>query len=265
MKGSKDIFGDRMKMYENKETGDKFMPLLPICIRLDGKSFHNWTKNLARPLDENFRTCMIETTKFLVKETSAVIGYTQSDEISLILYSDNIQSSVFFEGKKQKLVSVIASMCTAKFNELASELGISKSLAYFDCRAWDVPNLVEATNVLLWRELDATKNSITMLASCYFSHKDLMNKGSADKLKMLQEIGVLWANYPSYFKRGTYISRKKIYRKLTEEERLKIPEKNRPAEGQECERTTISVLDMPPLAKIPNRVNVIFGKEEIKF
>jgi tRNA(His) 5'-end guanylyltransferase len=262
MKDSKDVFGDRMKMYEQAEAGEKFIPLLPICVRLDGKTFHNWTKGLQRPFDNNFREIMVETTKCLVEETCAVVGYTQSDEISLILYSDDIQSSIFFEGKKQKIISVICSLCTAVFNELVKEKFPHKPLAFFDCRAWQVPNIVEATNVLLWRELDATKNSVTMAASCCYSHKELMNVGSADKKEMLYKKGVNWNDYPTYFKRGTYVSRRKVLRELSETERLKIPEKHRPEVGKMVERTTIDQLDIPPLVKVKNRVEVIFNGEK---
>lgn len=98
MKESKDLFGDRMKMYEGIEAGRSFIPLMPVCIRLDGKAFHNWTKGLERPFDESFRSIMVETTKYLVDETCAVMGYTQSDEISLILYSNKIESQIYFDG-----------------------------------------------------------------------------------------------------------------------------------------------------------------------
>lgn len=261
MKSSKDIFGDRMKMYEGMETNDMFIPLLPICIRLDGKTFHNWTKGLKRPFDEDFRECMVETTKFLVEETCAIVGYTQSDEISLILYSPEVSSQVYFDGKKHKIISVVSSLCTAKFNQISSQKFLWKPLAFFDCRAWQVPNLIEATNVLLWRELDATKNSVTMAASCVYSHKALMNQGNADKLEMLHQKGINWNDYPAYFKRGTYIQRKKMLRELTEEERMRIPDKHRPEPGMKVERATISVLDMPPFSKVANRVGVIFNGE----
>ena len=114
----KDQFGDRMNLLEGQESDRKFLPLLPICIRLDGKSFHKFTKELQRPFDLRMINLMQEVTKFLVAETGAKIGYTQSDEISLILYSDRYESQTFFNGRIQKLVSVICSMCTAKFNEL---------------------------------------------------------------------------------------------------------------------------------------------------
>lgn len=259
----KDNFGDRMKMYEENETSRKLILTLPICIRLDGKAFHSWTKGLKRPYDESFRDCMVETTKFLIEETNAIIGYTQSDEISLIIYQPNIQSEVYFEGKIYKLTSVIASLCTAKFNQLVSKnISQDKPLAFFDCRIWQVPNIVEATNVLLWREMDATRNSISMASSCYYSHKELQNKNTSDMNEMLYQKGINWNDYPAFFKRGTYITKRKVLRTLTDEERMKIPEKYRPDSDVKVERSTISILDIPPLQRIKNRVDVIFNNAE---
>jgi tRNA(His) 5'-end guanylyltransferase len=177
----------------------------------------------------------------------------------LILYSDSCEKQVYFEGKVKKIISVISSLCTAKFNEISKKVFPNKPLAFFDCRAWQVPNLIETVNVLLWRELDATKNSVTMAASCYYSHKELMNQGNADKLEMLHKKGVNWNDYPTYFKRGAYVARRKILRELSEEERMKIPEQHRPAKDLKVSRTTVMVLELPPLLKIKNRVEVIFN------
>ena len=110
-----DNLEDRMKMYEDIESKRILIPKLPICIRIDGRGFSKYTKGMNRPFDKNFTDSMIETMKFLIEETDAIIGYTQSDEISLIL--SDIREP-FFKGRISKLNSVIASMATAKFNEL---------------------------------------------------------------------------------------------------------------------------------------------------
>jgi tRNA(His) 5'-end guanylyltransferase len=164
MSGDKnDEFGNRMKEYEGQEAQRRFLPLLPICVRIDGKNFSNWTRNLERPYDARLSDVMIGVTRALMEESNAVLGYTQSDEISLILYSDRYQSQVYFDGKIQKLVSVLASMATGYFNEFAKAQFKEgyPGLANFDCRAWTVPNQEEAANAILWREKDATKNSIS--------------------------------------------------------------------------------------------------------
>ena len=183
---------DRMKMYESVESRRRLMPLLPICIRVDGKNFHSYTRNLARPYDERLSNLMVAVTKSLVSQTNAKVGYTQSDEINLVLYSDRSDSQVFFDGKIQKIVSVISSMATAKFNSLRHTISDLEGPALFDCRAWNVPNLQEAANVILWRELDATRNSIQSSARAYYSHKQCDKKNTDEMQEMLFQRGINW-------------------------------------------------------------------------
>lgn len=261
---SRDDFGDRMKQYEGAETQRMLMPMLPVCVRIDGRGFSRYTRDLPRPYDERLVRCMVDTTRFLVQESSACVGYTQSDEISLILYTADPKTQLFFNGKIQKLVSVLASAATVKFASLVREHMPEKAdkLAMFDCRVWSVPNLAEASNVLLWRELDATRNSLQSAAGTYFSHAELHNKTQSDMHEMLFQKGVNWNNYPAYFKRGTYLQRRKVLRALTEEERLVIPEDYRPKPGEMLERTDILELELPPLRKVVNRVEVLFEGAE---
>jgi len=260
--------GDRMKLYEGQMAGDRCMPLLPICARLDGKAFHTWTRDLDRPYDRRLTDLMVATTRHLVDETCALVGYTQSDEISLVWYSDDVESQTFFDGKVQKMVGVLASMTTAFFNRRVGNYGLDlihgepmspRPLALFDCRVWQVPSLEEAANVLVWRELDATRNSIQMAAQSKFSHKQLLNKNNEEMQEMLfKEYGINWNDYPDFFKRGTYIQRKKRVRELSAEERARIPEQHRPAEGTQVERTDVVTLELPKITSIFNRAEVLF-------
>ncbi len=110
-----DAMGDRMKDFEMMEAGRRFMPLLPIVARLDGKGFSKFTNGLARPYDERLSNLMVETVKYLVQESNAVMGYTQSDEITLAWYSDTIESQIYFDGRIQKMVSVLAAKCSVRF------------------------------------------------------------------------------------------------------------------------------------------------------
>ena len=140
---SKDDFGDRMKRYEAVETERYAMPLLPIYARIDGRCFSSFTQGMKRPYHERITRAMVETTKYLVEETHARIGYTQSDEISLVWQQDRYDSEVLFSGKVHKLVSVLASMATAKFNHvcLADETLRERTLQMlpvFDCRVFQV-------------------------------------------------------------------------------------------------------------------------------
>lgn len=261
----KTALGDRMKWYESQETDEQFLPMIPVVVRVDGRSFSRFTKPFERPIDEKFRSVMVEVTKYLVDQTNAVIGYTQSDEISLVLYTENPKSQMFFNGRKFKLTSGIAAMASVKFLALAQQawpeyiakMDQSDSLPTFDCRCFQVPTKDEAVNALIWREQDATKNAITMAAYCYYSHKELEGKNGKAKKAMLADKGVDFNDYPVYFRRGTYVKRRLVTQKLEEEIIQKIPEQHRPKDGL-VQRHQMQEMRIPPLAHIENRVGVIF-------
>lgn len=252
-----DKLGDRMKLYEQMEAGRKLMPGLPICVRVDGRAFHTFTRGMKRPYDEDMSVAMIETMKFLVEQTDACIGYVQSDEISLVL--SDIKAPMF-DGKIAKLNSVIASMATAKFNEVIHKSYPNKPLAFFDCRCWNVPNRTEAVNNILWREFDATKNSISMAARSVYSDAQLLGKNSSEKQDMLMEKGINWNDYPVFFKRGTYARRVVISRKFTDEELSELPEHHEARNNPDLliTRSSIEVIDMPIFTKVMNRNEVVF-------
>lgn len=208
--------GDRIKMYEKLETSNRFLPMVPIYARIDGRSFSKFTRNMTKPYDVCMSTIMQEVTQYLVKETGAKIGYTQSDEISLVFLQDNSDSDVFFSGKKQKMISVLAGLATAKFVQLAIDLfpeECDKTLPVFDCRVFQVPSKVEAVNCFVWRSQDAIRNSIQMAGRAEFSHKELDHKSSKDILDMLiNDKGINWNNYPKFFKEGSFWQRVKYER-----------------------------------------------------
>jgi tRNA(His) 5'-end guanylyltransferase len=260
--------GDWCKWFEKNFSPEVMIPELPVIIRLDGNNFHNWTKGLKRPFDERLTQLMTETTMELVKYTNARVGYTQSDEITLILYSDNTNTKIFNEGKKQKLLSKVTAHCVNVFNEKRKTL-LPKhdKIAIFDCRIYQVPTLEWATKQLLWREKDATKNSIAMVAQSLFSHKSLQNLNSDQlQLKMLTEKNVNWNDLPDKFKRGTYILHKKITKKLSIDELDTLPEKHQARLNPDLiiTRNVIEVADMPIFSKITNKVDVIFNSAKPK-
>ena len=261
MKKNKDQFGDRMKMYENQTCGVKMLPRIPVIARLDGKGFSKFTKGLKRPYDERLSNLMVETVKYLVKETNANCGYTQSDEITLMWYTDKIESSIYFDGRLFKMISDLASMCSVFFNKELPKYLPEKSdkMPRFDCRVYNVPTLDEAVNSFLWREQDATKNSISMAAQSVYSHSELMNKNGSDKQEMLFEKGINWNDYPSFFKRGTYVQRKRVLTPFTPEEIEKLPAKHNAKKdpNYEIERWVVDRIELPPLSKIDNKVDVI--------
>lgn len=224
-----DDLGNRMKSYESQGTSINLWADLPIIIRLDGKAFHSFTKGLDRPFDERLTHCMIELAKKLVKETSAKIGYTQSDEITLIIYHPDYKSRPYFDGKLHKINSVLAAKATLWFNNLVYNYlpyGYSFKEPCFDCRAFNTPSIDEAINCLRWREMDAIRNSVAMLAQSKFSHKELQGKGRKQMLEMLGEINIDWHLFPERFKRGTYIMRQTKLIPFTKEEIENLPEKH---------------------------------------
>jgi tRNA(His) guanylyltransferase len=257
----KDSLGERMKFYERRHHLT-FLKTLPVICRIDGRSFHTFTKDLPRPYDERLSKLMIGTTKFLVEETHARCGYTQSDEITLVWYAQDFESEIFFGAKMAKLTSVVCSLATAYFNRMLPESLPEKmyELAIFDNRAFEVPSTTEAVNVFMWREQDAIRNSIQMAARSFFSHKECLNKDCKTLVCMLGEKGIKWGDYPRFFKRGTYVRRKTIERKFTPEELVRLPVKHKAQQDPDMTvvRSTVMEEDFPALTEIVNRAEVIF-------
>lgn len=215
--------GDRMKQYESVSK-TRLIHRMPVIIRLDGCHFHTFTKGFEKPFDKVLMCSMIRTMKFLCQNIQGcVFGYTQSDEISLVLVDyKKLNSSAWYDNEVQKMCSVAASLCTLKFNEVFREeihrrvipvnldnlplAAYSKALetgAVFDCRVFNVPK-EDVCNCIIWRQQDATRNSIQSLAQSQFSHKELQGL-SCDKLqdKLFTECGINWNDLEVYKKRGT--------------------------------------------------------------
>ncbi|MFW5847482.1 MAG: tRNA(His) guanylyltransferase Thg1 family protein [bacterium] len=259
---------DWSKWLEKNFSNEIMIPILPVIIRLDGNNFSKWTKDLNKPFDADFSYLMIETTKFLVKETNALIGYTQSDEITLILYSNNRQNQIYHNGKKQKILSKLTGNCVNFFNENRKDfLCVSKNPANFDARIYQTPTLQDAVGQLIWRENDAVKNSVSMLAQSLYSHQELMNINTSDLYyKMIKEHNVDWKNLPIKFQRGSYIKRTQIEKKLDVEELNQLPEKHLARQNPDMmiKRSVIREMHYPPINQISNMVDVVFHNENLK-
>jgi tRNA(His) 5'-end guanylyltransferase len=254
--------GDWCKWLERNFSPEVTIPTLPVIVRLDGNNFHNWAKGLNRPFDARLMELMAETTKFLVKHTNAVVGYTQSDEITLILYSSDRKSSIYNDGKKQKILSKLTGQCVSFFNQKRIELlPDHDKVANFDCRIYQVPTLADACAQLLWRENDASKNSISMLAQSLFSHKSLQGlDGSQLQDKMMLEKGVNWNDLPVKCKRGTYIRRIEISKPFSADELADLPPKHDARTNPDLmvRRSIIEEIEYPIFHKIANKSDVIF-------
>ena len=258
----KDDLGDRMKMLENMTSSTRMMPLLPVFARIDGRAFHSFTRGMKRPYDGCFSSMMVDTTLFLAKETNARIGYTQSDEITLMWLSEDYRSQIIFDGRHSKMVSQLAAMATLKFYQLVVERmpGYASKFPTFDCRVWQVPNKMESVNVFVWREWDAVKNSISMAAQSVYSHRELHGKNGKEKQEMLHRKGINWNDYPVAFKRGTYVQRRTEAIAFTPQEIEKLPMKHEARTNPDLvvERSKFVIVDMPPITKVVNVFDAIF-------
>jgi tRNA(His) 5'-end guanylyltransferase len=206
-----------MKTYEAVSKG--FLTRrTPVIIRIDGKAFHSFTKGMKRPFDEILIQTMQETTLELCKNIQNVkLGYTQSDEISLLMEDNKtLETQAFFDNNIQKICSITASMTTLYFNRIFRdnidedtenfEVYAKKfDKALFDARCFNIPR-EEVANYFIWRQGDCSRNSIQMLGRSQFSHKEL-DKLSCDMIqhKLITEKDINWNNLPIYQRRGTTI------------------------------------------------------------
>lgn len=223
-----DDLGKRMKEYYEQIPKTRLMRRCPVAIRIDGKCFSTFTKGFKKPFDEILMKSMQETMKYLCENIQGcVFGYTQSDEITLILVDyKKLNSGAWFDYEVQKMCSIGASMATMYFNKVfyyyANEYvvdnfgddesdilyieALSKSVhagAMFDCRCFNIPK-EEVTNLIYWRQIDAARNSIQMVGRAYFSHNQLKNKNtSAIQDMLMDQFGVNWNDFPVTQKRGT--------------------------------------------------------------
>lgn len=180
-----------------------------IALRLDGKAFHTYTRGLERPFDSLLMEAMDETTAVLCKEVSGtVLGYTQSDEISLFLdVKRNEGTMPWLGGAIQKIVSVSAAIATAHFNQIRTAQGQGEKLGYFDSRIMAFDSMETIDDYCAWRRADAIKNSTSMAAETYFPSKQLLSKNSEERRQMLEEVGKPWHDLPEGFRYGRFTFR----------------------------------------------------------
>lgn len=236
---TRDDLGTRMKTFYEEIPKTKLMRRCPVAIRIDGKSFHTFTKKFEKPFDEVLIDTMQETMKYLCENIQGcVLGYTQSDEITLILIDyKKLNSDAWFDYEVQKMCSIAASMATMAFNRFfmyeyeefnrwvneGNPTDENRRLndiyydamckgAMFDARCFNIPK-EEVTNLIYWRQLDASRNSIQMVGQANFSHKELQNKSCNQIQDMLMEQkGINWNDFPIYQKRGSCCIKDKNYK-----------------------------------------------------
>jgi tRNA(His) guanylyltransferase len=193
--------GERMKRYE-VTTQNILLQNSFAVLRVDGRAFHTFTKNMLKPFDYKLMECMVRAGEATAKEMSGFkLGYHQSDEFTFAISdTDSFESEFWFGGNIQKLCSITASLFTSNFNY---EMGGTR--AVFDCRVFNVP-IDDIANVFFWRQQDWQRNSLQMLARSVFSQKQLNNKNTAEIHDMLYEKGINWAARLDNEKNGTFIT-----------------------------------------------------------
>lgn len=205
-----DSLGDRMKAYE---SAYRFVlpNRLPVIIRIDGKAFHTYTKGCKRPFDTTFMEVMNEAAIELCSEVQgSQLAYVQSDEISLLVHSyKRLCSSAWFDNQIQKMVSVAASIAGSCVTAESSHIFGKLKRARFDARAYVVPES-DVCNYFLWRQQDATRNSVLTAARSMFSHSALNGKSCAKLLDMMLENGTNWNDLPTEQKRGRCVARVQV-------------------------------------------------------
>ena len=219
----RDDLGVRMKEFYEQIPKTKLMRRTPVAIRIDGKAFHTFTRGFQKPFDTVLMKSMQETMQYLCKNIQGcVFGYTQSDEITLILVDyKELNTSAWFDYEVQKLCSISASMATMAFNKFFYNMAMEETAggeftegiagihlkaaekgAMFDARVFNIPK-EEVTNLVYWRQLDAARNSIQMVGQANFSHSELQNKTCNDIQDMLMlQKGINWNDFPVDCKRG---------------------------------------------------------------
>jgi len=213
-KKMKDPMGDRLKQFYEEAYKFKLPRRTNLLIRIDGKAFHTYTRGLKKPFDKDLMDDMAETTKYICENIQgAKIGYTQSDEISILVTDyDDINTSAWFDNQLSKIVSVSASLATSKFNSLRFKRGFTK-LAEFDSRVFIIPYKKEVINYFIWRQQDATRNSISGAAQANFSHTQLQGKNASEMQELLFQKGINWNYYIPNYKRGTTVFQKTFHYK----------------------------------------------------
>ena len=274
----RDDLGTRMKTFYEEIPKTKLMRRCPVAIRIDGKAFHTFTRGFNKPFDEVLIESMQETMRYLCENIQGcVLGYTQSDEITLILVDyKKLNSAAWFDYEVQKMCSIAASMATMAFNRFfmyeyeefnrwvneGNPTDEDRRLndiyydamckgALFDARCFNIPK-EEVTNLIYWRQLDATRNSIQMVGQAHFSHNELQDKTCNMIQDMLMtKYGINWNDFTTPCKRGTACIR--VGKKVTEN----IKREPQPF-GED--RVTTTIIEERPIWVIDKNMPILKGE-----
>lgn len=212
-------------LYYRGLNDNRLMPNVPVLVMVDGRGFSKLIKNhFNKPFDDDFISIMNDVAKTLCENVQGVkCAYVQSDEISLLL-DDSVEGDLFFGGRLCKMLSIIPSIATARFQQLMIGLDVAKEdndimgviinspLYQFDCKVWTVPNKNDAYAWFLYRQIDCVKNSKQQTTQTYCSHKSLLNKDADEQIIFLKEQkGIDWnTDYDDGKKYGRFIVKRPL-------------------------------------------------------
>ena len=196
----KDDLGDKIKTNFEDALRIQLPRRTHLVIRIDGRRFHTFTRNLERPYDRRLADALDRAAMALAAEMSGCrLGFGQSDEYSFLLTDFSTEhEKMWFDGNVQKIVSVASSIFTAHFTQ-------AFAAATFDARVMVIPRRADVEQYFIWRQLDATANSLNMLASAHYTHEELLGQSTAEKHDLLHAKGINWSHAETSFKRGRVI------------------------------------------------------------
>ena len=224
-------------LYYRSLTDYKLLPNSYVLVMVDGRSFSHMIKNkFLKPFDDEFIRMMNETAQYVCKNVQGCkFAYVQSDEISFVLTDfDTPTTDAFFSNRLCKMQSIIASLATAKFNQLMlchemnkygyaeDEIGLwgsneclrlveNSQLYQFDCKCWNVPSINDVFAWFLYRQIDCVRNSKQQTAQTYLPHRVLMNKGTDEQIAyLLSEKGINWDEFEDYKKYGRFVWKEEV-------------------------------------------------------
>lgn len=213
----KESLGNRMKHNYEQAFNFRLPSRMPIIMRLDGKCFHTFTRGMDKPFDKKLVANMTLVAKKLCENIEgAQLAYTQSDEISILIHNyKKFDTQGWFDNEIQKMCSTSAAIASAYMSSLY------KKLVLFDSRVFVLPEN-EVNNYFIWREQDATRNSISMLAQSLYSHKELHSKNSKAILAMIMAKASSWNDLPLQLQRGSCIIKDEFGQKWVVDKKIPL-------------------------------------------
>ncbi len=249
---------DRMKQYENVNRTYLRLenPDDVIVVRVDGRAFHTYTRGAKVPFDEMLQASMNEVARELCENIqNSAMAYVQSDEVSVIL-TPSKESSLWFDGNIQKMCSISAAIASTRMTLESPRVFERMRVAQFDSRIFSIPRS-EVINYLIWRQSDATRNSVQMLARSMFSHKQLTGKSCEEMKVMVREKGRPWENEPSGSTRGRCVVKQSFQENVEY-----VDKRTKEVKRALAERTRwVPIWDIPCFVEDRNFVSQYFKKE----